>query len=237
MTNSMNKILSSINIIFKKINLLTNIDNYIITKELKGGMNTEIDTYDTEIDTYDTKIDTYDNDIDTYNTEIESVTNIDNEIELNQNALYESIDLNTQLINNLYDLIISLNIDNKKYIDGLNRHHQYEITKLLQDYYYIIKKLEHDRDYYANLAVHSEEENYNNNKINIQKIKLLIDDSISDKSLTEESKQLLQLTNRDHNKNTIHKKPWVHPAPLHDDPLSHGPSYKSSSTRVPTIKY
>jgi hypothetical protein len=193
MTKDINKILSSINIIFKKINLLTNIDNYIITKELKGGMYT-IDNDDEMHKQNSMESSHHKNDINYI---------LDDNIDFSYIALQDSINRNTELINDMKELVTILNINNNKYIDDLNSSNKLKIDKLMEQYDYIIKDLERYRDYYAYMAQQSEAENYKNSKYHKQRLIELAKSKIQPRVLLTDSDNKL--------------KPWKPTGLLHND--------------------
>jgi len=171
-------ILSSINNIFKKINLLNNIDKYIINKEMTGGMISNNNDRAKNNGDYNGNVD-YDGD---GNVDYD-VSNYGNgDYDSDHNKLMDSIILNKNLIDQLSELIIKLNKD-PKYTN---------IVKLIENYNIIIAQLEEYTTYYAKMAAHVLKDNAKQKIRTINSLKSNVNTNI--KELFKESQPRLLLT-------------------------------------------
>lgn len=222
-------ILSSINNIFKKINLLNNIDKYIINKEMTGGMNSNDGSKNKE---YDIDYDIDDNDVDNvryddgnydvdddyngngdygdyvvdnnYNGNVDVSDYNDGDNDSDHKNLMKSISLNKDLIDQLSKLIIKLNKD-PKYTN---------IIKLIENYNDIIAQLEKYTSEYAKMTAYLLRDNAREKIRRINELKSTVNTNITELFKETQPRLLLTLHNDQYNPGNSQYKRIEHTQPF-----------------------
>lgn len=190
-------ILSSINNIFKKINLLNNIDKYIINKKMTGGM---ISNYDVDNDYNGNG----NGDVVDYDVDYDVSDYDDGDYDSEHKKLMDSILLNKDLIDQLSELIIKLNKD-PKYTN---------IVKLIDNYNIIIAQLEEYTSYYAKMAAHVLRDNARQKIRTINSLKSNVNTNIRELFKETQPRLLLTLHNDQYNSGNGQYKRIEHPQPF-----------------------
>lgn len=201
-------ILSSINNIFKKINLLNNIDKYIINKEMTGGMisnNNYGDGYGVDYDG-DSNVD-YDNGDDVVDYDVSNYG--DGDYDSDHDKLMHSILLNKDLIDQLSELINKLN----KYPNDTN------IVKLIKHYNIIINELEYYQTEYAKMAAYLFRDNINTKTRRINDLKTDVNTTITKIIKDTPQNLLLDIKSTPYNPGTkipslLHDKTFIPPGSI-----------------------